>query len=179
MFTYECLVVLSLFASPVGACPPAWAEACRSSAIALAVDAEFLDSRATKFEGESPQRIWEYLHEKRRHFVSYPVLEECCRFPSRQVINDYIAANRAYSKELIARRQLDPIHYEELGVAIYETDQLYHVWDLLRDGCCDYYYATVRRTALQALKETIGAEAFYSGVMPPHLPVWRIPEARR
>jgi hypothetical protein len=45
---------------------------------------------------------------------------------------------------------------------------------MLRDARCDYYYVAYRRQALQQLREAIGPQAFYSGRMPPHVPLWRI-----
>jgi hypothetical protein len=32
-----------------------------------------------------------------------------------------------------------------------------------------------RRQALQELRDLVGARAFYSGQLPPHVPLWRIP----
>ena len=54
-----------------------------------------------------------------------------------------------------------------------EADRLYQIWDLVRDNRCDYYYVTVRRQALKKLKEMIGDQAYYSGQLPPHVPVWQ------
>ena len=42
-----------------------------------------------------------------------------------------------------------------------------------RHAACEYYYVTVRRQALKKLKEMIGDQAYYSGSLPPHVPVWR------
>jgi hypothetical protein len=32
---------------------------------------------------------------------------------------------------------------------------------------------TVRRQALKKLRETVGEDAYWSGCLPPHVPVWR------
>jgi hypothetical protein len=54
-----------------------------------------------------------------------------------------------------------------------EADRLYQVWDTVRDARCDYYYVTVRRQALKRLRDMLGSDAYYSGVLPPHVPLWR------
>jgi hypothetical protein len=53
-----------------------------------------------------------------------------------------------------------------------ETDRLYQVWDAVRDARCDYYYVNVRRQALERLRELVGDEAYYSGDLPPCVPLW-------
>ena len=47
------------------------------------------------------------------------------------------------------------------------------VWDAIRDSRCEYYYITVRRQALERVRDTIGVVAYYNGNYPPHVPVWR------
>ncbi len=69
-----------------------------------------------------------------------------------------------------------PLHLprgEWLRATIQETDRLYQVWDKVRDARCDYYYVTVRRTALKDLRALIGDQAYYAGDLPPCVPLWR------
>jgi hypothetical protein len=113
------------------------------------------------------------LQGRYRELVNAPRLEECTRFPERPLVNDLMAFNRAYRNDLTTRLALDTIHEDELRAALTETDQLYRIWDAIRDARCDYYYITVRRQALQQLRELLGAEAYYSGRLPPHVPSWR------
>ena len=54
-----------------------------------------------------------------------------------------------------------------------EVDRLYQIWDTTRDARCEYYYIHVRRGALKKLRDAVGEEAYYSGTLPPHVPVWR------
>ena len=61
----------------------------------------------------------------------------------------------------------------ELREMLQEVDRLYNIWDTVRDARCDYYYVTVRRQALKKLRETVGDDAYYSGALPPHVPIWR------
>jgi hypothetical protein len=81
--------------------------------------------------------------------------------------------NRVYRHHLSARVHLEPAFGEDLHAVIKETDQLYQVWDYIRDSRCEYYYITVRRHALKKVLESIGTEAFYNGVYPPSVPTWR------
>jgi hypothetical protein len=185
MFTYECILAAALFSAPKEAgdsiAALAWIDAARPSLLAAAMELEVLDGREREhYLAPKGNRAddFQLLLNKAHYFASMPVLEECRRFPSRQVINEYLAFNRAYRADLQKRLVIDPFHSEELRLAIYETDQLYSAWDTLRDARCEYYYVTVRRQALQNLKDTIGAEAFYSGRMPPHIPTWHFPMGR-
>ena len=43
----------------------------------------------------------------------------------------------------------------------------------VRDARSEYYYVTVRRQALVLLRHLAGNHAFYSGQLPPHVPIWR------
>ena len=64
-----------------------------------------------------------------------------------------------------------------LRVALQETDRLYQVWDKVRDARCPYYYVTVRRQALKQLRELVGEDSYYSGNLPPCVPLWHFREA--
>jgi hypothetical protein len=107
-----------------------------------------------------------------------PAVLEGERLPDREVVSNYLTLNRSYHQELTDRLTLDRVHSEEIQAALQETDQLYHIWDTVRDARCKYYYVTVRRQALRDLRDLVGNTAFYSGELPPPLPVWRIPRVR-
>jgi hypothetical protein len=145
---------------------------------AVAVEWEILDPRENRYvlaQAEEFPADLKLLQGRYRELVNAPRLEECIRFPERSLINELMAFNRAYRNDLTTRLALDTVHEEELRAALTETDQLYRIWDAVRDARCDYYYITVRRQALQQLRELVGAQAYYSGVLPPHVPVWRFP----
>jgi hypothetical protein len=84
--------------------------------------------------------------------------------------------NRDYRNDLTKRLAMDRLNGDALQAAILETDQLHKVWQTLLDARCDYYHTTVRRQSLMQLRDLVGPEAFYSGQLPPHVPVWRFPE---
>lgn len=116
------------------------------------------------------------LQDRLRDMNGVPFVEEARRFPARRLIEDLLAFNRSYRNDLSARLVLDVIHAEELKAASAEAEHLHRVWATARDARCEYYYVLVRRQALRDLRALIGPEAFYSGRLPPAVPVWRIPE---
>ncbi len=118
------------------------------------------------------------LQERCEELRTAPPLCEAERFPGRDLVSDMMAFNRAYHDNLSKRLELDRIHAEELRQALQETDQLHRVWNTVHEINCPYYYVTYRRQALRQLRELIGEQAFYTGNLPPHVPLWRIPEAR-
>lgn len=183
MFTCEILLAAALISAPKE-CPlpsteSAWLEAARPCLLTVAVDAEILDPRERAFLfTQDPLGDLTMLQARNQDLARAPLLGDCHRFPERKMINDFLALNRSYRNELTARLVIDVVHCEELRSAICETDQLYQVWDTVRDARCDYYYVTVRRQSLQLLRELIGAEAFYAGQMPPNVPVWHFPRSR-
>jgi hypothetical protein len=143
---------------------------------ALAVSREVLDPRETRYVLTQPGEFATDLKLLRRRnceLADAPPLHDCLRFPDRAMINDLLAFNRAYRQHLDNRQALEQTYWWELREAVQETERLYQVWDTVRDARCDYYYVTVRRQALKKLRETLGEDAYWSGCLPPHVPVWR------
>ena len=112
---------------------------------------------------------------KQRHNDLYdaPLVFDSMRFPDRLVIQEMLGFNRSYRQHLNARIHLETAFGADLHAIIKETDQLYQVWDYIRDSRCEYYYVTVRRHALKKVLESLGTEAFYNGNYPPSVPTWR------
>lgn len=176
MFTAEVLLAAALLTAPQEArVDPAWAQVLRPQILALAMDAEVLDTREKGFVmGQDLLGDLSMLQGRYVEFSRVPLLAETERFPERKHINDLLATNRAYRNLLTQRLAIDLVHENEIRVTLQETDQLYLIWDAVRDARCDYYYVTVRRQSLSLLRDLIGDERFYSGRMPPHVPVWRM-----
>jgi len=182
MFTCEVLLAAVLLTSPKETSVPAeqagWLEVLRPTFLTLAMDAEILDAREKGFVlGNDVAGDLAMLQGRFQELARAPLVGEGHRFPDRKLINEFLALNRAYRNQLTARLAIDLVYAEELRAAIVETDQLYQVWDTVRDARCEYYYVTVRRQALQLLRDLIGAEAFYAGQLPPHVPVWHFPRS--
>jgi hypothetical protein len=182
MLNYDFLVAAVLLTSPVDS-PELLAhlELIQPALLRLAIAAEILDAREeTLLKGQSRDPVGD-LHALRQrfdHLLNAPAVFEGDLFPERKLIEEFLAFNRSYRKELVARLECDPHRAEELRPAIAEVDQLHFVWNLLRDARCRYYYVTVRRESLRQVHDLIGAEAFYRSQMPPHVPLAQFPRLR-
>jgi hypothetical protein len=183
MFACEFLMAFTLLTSPEGSVnwthPPPHYNALRPTLQKLALQLEIMDPRETRYvlaRMEDFRSDLQLLRRRYRTLADAPPLEECKRLPERCLVNDLLAFNRTYHQYLTNRQPVDLVHGEEVQTAMTETDRLYQVWDTVRDARCTYYYVTVRRQALKQLRCLLGEEAFYRGHLPPHVPVWRIPE---
>lgn len=184
MFTYETVLAAALLTTGPVELPEelvCWRVVVAEPLKSLSFQEEILDRREADhilqsrpvFAGDV--RLLQGRFAELRHA---PYLEECRRFPDRKLVNEFLNFNRAYRQDLVARMAIDKVHAEELRFVLAEVDALYQVWDTVRDARCEFYYDTVRRQALDLLRRLIGDEAFYSGRLPPHVPVWSITRVR-
>lgn len=147
----------------------------------LALGWEILDQRETRFVLTKPEELDADLAMLRRRYQELrvaPPLDDAQRFPDRAVVNELLVFNRAYRKFLEERQPVDSLHAEELRIVQREVDQLYQVWDAVRDARCEYYYVTVRRQALKRLRELLSEDDYDHGALPPHVPTWRFQTIR-
>lgn len=180
MFPFDYLVAVALLtASPDSPGPNLSPEthACLKPALqSLAVDWEILDPREVRYVLTRPEDFaadLKLLQRRCSELSDAPRLDDSLRFPDRAVVTDLLAFNRSYRQHLDTCLSVELVHWWELREALQEADRLYQVWDAVRDSRCDYYYVTVRRQALKRLREMIGEEAYYSGSLPPLVPIWR------
>jgi hypothetical protein len=173
------LAVALLTASPDKVELPAPAEefaTVRPTLQTVAMSWEILDPRELRYVLMRPEDFaadLKLLRHRYQELIDAPPLCDGLRFPDRSLINDLLSFNRAYRQHLDSRQALDLNCRWALHEALQESDRLYQIWDTVRDARCDYYYVTVRRQALKKLRESIGPQAYYSGCLPPHVPVWR------
>ncbi len=142
----------------------------------VALQWEILDDREKRYVLTRPEDFTadlKLLQRRYHELANAPPVSDCQRFPDRTVVGELLAFNRAYRQHMETRQAVELVHWWEFREAAQEADRLYQIWDNVRDARCDYYYVTVRRHALQKLRDTIGPEAYYAGVLPPHVPVWR------
>src|SRR5262249_22972781 len=184
MLPLDYLLAAVLLTAPVGAAePPDFPElypALRLPLQALAVTWEILDPREVRFILARPEDFGADLTLLRRRYhelIAAPAVDAALRFPERAAFNEFLSYNRAYRQHIDVRQPLELVHWWELRVALQETDRLYLIWDKVRDARCSYYYVTVRRQALKDLRELVGEEAYYSGRLPPCVPLWHFREA--
>ncbi len=109
-----------------------------------------------------------------RDFAGVPRLAECERLPTFDMVDDFLAVNRKFRQGIAERLPNDPAHSDELRVVLEETEQLYQVWHSVSIARCAKCYVTARRHALKELRDRIGAADYFSGRLPPNVPMWRI-----
>ncbi len=97
---------------------------------------------------------------------------EGMRFPDRKMTEKMVSFNREYRYYLLGQKEYAGWRTFEIDEAITETNELYEVWDTIRDATGEWYYINTRRTALKKLRETLGEDAWHSGELPPCVPYW-------
>jgi hypothetical protein len=138
----------------------------------IAIELEILDPRETYLFSDPPSAV-KTLRTRYHELADAPLANDALRFPERDIVNELLSFNRSFRQALDARRGIETNRDWDLRDALAETDRLYNCWDTLREARRDYYYITLRRQALKRLRELVGPDAYYSGVMPPSVPLWR------
>jgi hypothetical protein len=180
MSASDLLLAAALLTAPVGTpeqtpCDERW-PAVRDALHRVAIDRELMDPRETRYllaaraDFEPDLNL---LRKRNADLADAPKLADCHRWPDRQTACELIKFNRAYRKHLEEREVWEADRSDVLQAAIHDTDRLYRQWDAIRDAQCDFYYVTVRRAALKTLRDTLGADAFAVGHVPPHVPFAR------
>ncbi|MBM4072327.1 MAG: hypothetical protein FJ271_25875 [Planctomycetes bacterium] len=181
MFAYRFVMALALLNSPPERLETLDLEA-RHAELApavrlVAIHLEILDRKEAK-----------YILADARHFAAdlrllggrchdladAPRLAECQRLPALQMAQDFLAVNRSFQQSLESRLPLDPLHADDVRTVLQENEKLYQVWEAVRVAQNEIYYITVRRSALKELRDLIGAHDYYSGLLPPNVPMWWI-----
>jgi hypothetical protein len=185
MHACECLVAAVLLTTAPEAPAPsatlAWAQVCRTSLLALSLDAQLLDPREEMSHftmARDAAADLKSLQSRFRDFGFAPLIEEARRFPERATINEFLAFNRAYRRDLELRLEVDAVQAAELRFGLAEANHLYQVWTLAADARWEALTIRARREALLQLRLLVGDEAFFRGQLPPYVPVWRIAVAQ-
>ncbi|GIW80785.1 MAG: hypothetical protein KatS3mg105_2592 [Gemmatales bacterium] len=185
MFYPNALVALWLLTAPGDAFSPLQNDVmgcCSKDLLCdLAVLLEILDPRETRYVLKDDADFDSDLVMLRRRFHELkdaPELAEAYRFPDRETITGFLEFNRAYRRTLAMRYALEMASRQQIAQAIDQTDFYHRCWDAARDARCEYYYVTVRRHALRKLRELLGHEAYYSGELPPYVPLWSFQAVR-
>lgn len=179
MLTYDFLLAAALLSAPVDAeidVRPEMFGSVGPAVQQLALRWEILDPREIRYVLTRPEDFTadiKLLQRRYHELANAPPLHDSHRFPDRGTVSDLLAFNRAYREHMETRQAVEIVHWWEFREAVQETDRLYQVWDTVRDARCEYYYVTVRRTALKRLREMLGDEDYYAAKLPPHVPVWR------
>lgn len=108
---------------------------------------------------------------------SLPSLDDLLRLPPADVVADLLAFNDGYRQHAMAHAVLawDQTNAWE---AVQETTWLRGCWELLERAHDISWPECARQRALAELRDRIGPAAYYGGLMPPHVPVWRFRQIR-
>jgi len=181
MYAPTFVIAILLITAPE---PPSPIESGRSGPIRdvirnLALQWELLDPREERFlKPEDFATDLAVVRRRVQELWDAPRLHEGIRFPDKNSVNQMLAFNRSYKRHLDLMKPLLPDQQETVRAALRETDQLYQVWDKVHDARSEIYYVPVRRLALKHLRDLVGPEAYYTGRLPPHVPVWRFQEVK-
>ncbi|HLW65698.1 MAG TPA: hypothetical protein VKS79_10290 [Gemmataceae bacterium] len=166
-------------AEPVPAISAEYWPALKTVMQQLACQWQILDPREDRLlRQEELAADLKILRGRHRDLADAPNLYDYVRFPEKALAVDCLSFNRAYRRVIEKRIPLESDRAAALKEILRETDELYKIWDAVRDARCEIYYVPVRRQALKQLRNLIGAEAYYSGQLPPHVPLWRFEEIK-
>jgi hypothetical protein len=153
----------------------------QKSLVAVAIEWQIMDEREALYTFARPEDYAGDLGSLRRRYQQLkdaPLVEDSHRFPERAGVNELLRFNRAFRKNVEGRMGLESDRTALYTQVIAETDRLYKVWDLARDGRCEYYYVQVRRQALMQLRDMLGEDDYRNAVLPPNVPTWRFNDVR-
>lgn len=117
-----------------------------------------------------------YVRHYARTLYDAPPLADCDWLPPVWYAADCCRFNEQYQCHLQTQQMLLTHRSEELGTTLGETRQLHNVWDSVRRASSTNQAWAYRRRSLQQLREAVGEESYYSGRLPPAVPMWRFRE---
>lgn len=182
MAAFDYLLAIAVLTTPNSSPahkPAALPAGVRSAIQVVAVDWEIMDPREAQYILIRPEEYAADLAELRHRqqdLADAPALSDNYRFPNKDVINVQLDFNRSYWKHMDTRRAMDFARADELRVILNETERLYQIWDTVKDARCECYYVPFRRRALKKLRELVGPDSYYRGILPPPVPTWRFQE---
>jgi hypothetical protein len=140
----------------------------------LAIELEIADPREEKYLFVRPEDLLGDVNLIRRRWADLkdaPPLADSYRFPIRDTCNSFLSFNRQFRQVMENRQELSMFHWDDIKKVLDETDRRYRIWDTVRDIRCEYYYVSIRRLAMKKLLEILGPDDYYSGKIPPHVPL--------
>jgi hypothetical protein len=158
--------------------PAAW-PAFRATIRGVALVCEILDTREERLVRlEHFGADLTALRKRNQDLRGAPRVCDSLRFPDRHQVDEMLQFNRAYRRHLDSRQIIDRDRASLFKDAIRETDELYRIWELVREATCEIYYVPVRRQALKSLRDLIGEGPYFACDLPPHVPLWRFTDGR-
>ncbi|MCS7167085.1 MAG: hypothetical protein RMI91_07880 [Gemmatales bacterium] len=148
--------------------------------ISIALDWELLDPRELPYVLTQPETFSADLHmlrQRYRELADAPFLSDAFLFPQGEIVQQAINFNRACARWFDEHQAHEPHLPPERLSYRHQLDELYRIWDTVREVQCQYYMVSVRRMCLKHLRDMLGEEAYRKGQLPPpvpfHLMPWR------
>jgi len=114
-----------------------------------------------------------YVRRHTRELREAPSLGDALSLPPSSVSREGRCFNLNYQRNLELRRNLALHRQEELDEALQDAKHLATIWALVDTAACSSQSWVCRRMALMRLREMLGPDAYYSGTIPPYVPLWR------
>jgi hypothetical protein len=139
----------------------------------LTIQYELLDQRESVFVTDSYlESDFKLIMQRYVKLYDAPLICDCAKFQNDDITN-IIDFNRKYCSFVSNQKRIlgeNTIWFDD---TIKETNELFIIWDLVRDINCPYYNITIKRDSLKKLKIKLGDDAYYNGALPPCVPIWR------
>jgi hypothetical protein len=119
-----------------------------------------------------------YVRRHWRELLAAPPLADSLSLPSAGTMQEWRCFNLGYQRTLELRLPLCLHREDELRAALREAQQLYEIWTLVDTATCPAKSWVCRRRGLEQLRELIGLDAYYTGTLPPFVPLWRFQPGR-
>jgi hypothetical protein len=117
-----------------------------------------------------------YVRHYARLLREAPPLMDCELLPPTWIAAEFCRFNEQYQCHLRGQRFVCSHRADDICATLRETRQLHLFWDSARCATSSTQAWAYRRRTLKDMRDLIGAEAFYSGRLPPSVPVWRFRE---
>lgn len=100
---------------------------------------------------------------------------DALRFPPAEVATVFAAEVIAYKEYLEAMRWIDLRHWRKYDKAIQAADHRINIWTTLQVVNSPLVWVHHKRQNLRRLRELLGDEDYFSGLVQPPIPPWLSP----
>ncbi|MBY0522313.1 MAG: hypothetical protein K2R98_02895 [Gemmataceae bacterium] len=114
-----------------------------------------------------------YVRHYWRTLQDAPRLADCNTLPSSAAVAELCRLNEQYQCHVQTQQAILIHRADDLAEVLREARQLYQVWDAVRRATGPNQAWAYRRRMLRNVREMVGEQAYYSGQLPPAVPVWR------
>jgi hypothetical protein len=114
-----------------------------------------------------------YVRRHWRELAEAPALADCQNLPQPAIVKECRNLNHSYQRMLEARGQVSLYRQDAFREMLGESHRLGEIWGLVETATCPTQSWVCRRRALLQLRDKLGPEDYYTGTLPPSVPLWR------